>query len=317
MISDWADRLDELWRSPAFPVWLMLAVAGFFGLVLLAALLRAERSIANGTLAMLTVSAIAIAIVVLFRGGAGNDPVAPVPSSQTAASLPAMACLDDLAGETVLTACEKMLFSSPDMAASAVAYTASQLSRLKAYGDVTAANRAMTPDLDSLRRAVERDRYGLVAYVLAVRDRCTPDKCATYASLTDHKQIASNMTERSYEATIERHASNWNAPPATGPGSASLMAPTQPTGRPTNTDFPTSASIPPINIMTPEPPLAAAPRAPASATAQPTSPRPASAAATSPAAPKKPPAAPKKQTAPAPVQLSPAPSSTAPDAREP
>ena len=32
----------------------------------------------------------------------------------------------------------------------------------------------MTPELQALRRAVERDRYGLMAYVLVVRDHCTP-----------------------------------------------------------------------------------------------------------------------------------------------
>ena len=300
MISELTDQFDQLWRSPALPMWLLLAVAGFLGLILLATLLQAERSIANGTLAAVTVLAIAVAIILLFRESTTTETATPAPTTQNASSSPALACLDDLAGETVLTACERMLFSSPDMAASAVAYTASQLNRLKSYGDVTAANRAMTPDLDALRRAVERDRYGLVAYVLSVRDRCTPERCAAYASLTDHKQIATNMTERTYEAAIDKYAANWNAVPVPA-GSGSLTAPAQPTGKPTNADFPTSSSIPPISIMTAEPPTAAAPRAPV-----------APAAPATPAAPKKRSAASKKQATPAPVQLSPAPSSTAP-----
>ncbi len=315
MASGWAESFDQLWRSPTLPMWLLLAVAGFLGLILLATLLRAERSIANGTLALLTVAAIAVAIAVLFRSGS-SETAAPAPTTQNASSFPALACLDDLAGETVLTACEKTLFSTPDMAASAVAYTASQLSRLKSYGDVASANRAMTPDLEALRRAIERDRYGLVAYVLSVRERCKPDQCAAYASLTDHSQIAVNMTERTYEAAIDKYAQNWNAPPAAA-GAASLMAPTQPTGKPTNADFPTASSIPPVSIMNPEPP-ASRPPAAVTAPAQPAAPRPAAAGSTPPpAAPKKQPAAPKKQAAPAPVQLSPAPSSTAPVDREP
>ena len=32
----------------------------------------------------------------------------------------------------------------------------------------------LTPELQALRRAVERDRYGLMAYVLMARDHCTP-----------------------------------------------------------------------------------------------------------------------------------------------
>ena len=309
MISELTDQLDQLRRSPELPLWLLLAVVGFFGLVLLATLLRAERSIANGTLAAITVMAIAIVIIVLFRSSTSSEIAAPAPSPQNAASLPALACLDDLAGETVLTACERMLFASPDMAAAAVAYTASQLSRLKSYGDVATANRVMTPDLDALRRAVERDRYGLVAYVLSVRDRCKPEQCAAYRSLTDHRQIAVNMTERTYETAIDKYAANWNAPPVS-PGAASLMAPTQVPGKPTNADFPTASSIPPISIMSPEPPAAAASRSPAS----PAAPAPA-------ATPKKQPAAPKKRPTPTPAQSSPSSSSTAlsptPAAREP
>ena len=39
------------------------------------------------------------------------------------------------------------------------------------------ANRNLTPDVEALRRAVERDRYGLMAYVLVARDHCTPQDC--------------------------------------------------------------------------------------------------------------------------------------------
>ena len=38
------------------------------------------------------------------------------------------------------------------------------------------------------------------------------------------------------------------------------LPPSMPTGKPTNAEFPTSASTPPVNIMTPEPPLGAAPK---------------------------------------------------------
>ena len=307
MTWQWADMLDQLWRSPSLPIWLLLAIAGFVGLALLVTLLRAERSIANGTLAAITLLAIGIVVAMALREGPTPESATPAPISQNAASLPALACLDDLAGETVLAACEKLLFASPDTAAAAVAQTASQLNRLVARGDVATANKTMTPDLQSLRRAIERDRYGLVAYVLSVRDRCKPDACPAFSSLTDQHQIAANMSEKIYEAAILRYEPGWGAPQPNMAAPTSLMAPTMPTGKPTNTDFPTSASIPPVNIMTPEPPLAAPrPAAPASA-APPVAPRPAATTtaptAASPAAPKKPPAAPKKQPAAAPVQL--------------
>ena len=228
------------------------------------------------------------------------------------AALPALSCIDDMAGETVLTACEKALFGSPECAAAALSYAASQITRLTASGDVATANSNTTPELQSLRRAVERDRYGLMAYVLAARDHCTPSACAAFRSLTDNHQIVANMDERVYDGLIARYAPLWNAPPAAAAGPVAVLAPTMPTGKPTNADFPSAASTPPVSIMTPEPGQAPAPRATASAPAANAplpSPRPASTTSTTapaPAAAKKKEAAPKSARAAAPVQLAPA-----------
>jgi len=57
----WASSLDHLWRSPSFPMWLTLAAAGFFAIILLVTLLRAERSVANGALTVITLLAIGVA----------------------------------------------------------------------------------------------------------------------------------------------------------------------------------------------------------------------------------------------------------------
>ena len=307
----WATSLDQLWRSPTFPTWLTLAAAGFFGIILLVTLVRAEKSVANGALTVITLLAIAIAAAVTLResGPGGQSASGETRSLQPiSAALPALSCIDDLAGDTVLTACEKGLFGSAESTAAAVSYAASQITRLTAFGDVAAANASMTPELQMVRQAVERDRYGLMAYVLVARDHCTPSDCAAFRALTDHNQIAANISERTYEGLIARYAPSWNAPPAAAP--VATLAPSAPTGKPTNAEFPTAASTPPISIMTPEPALApAASRPPASApaaTAPLPSPRPAS--TTTPAL-----AAAKKQSAPrppraasAPVQLAPA-----------
>ena len=138
---------------------------------MLITLLRAEKSVANGALTVITL------LADRHRGRRHHSRVrsgrpaarparrrSPPPMS---AALPALSCIDDLAGETVLTACEKALFGSAESAAAAVSYAASQITRLTALGDVAAANKNMTPELQALRRAVERDRYGLMAYVLA------------------------------------------------------------------------------------------------------------------------------------------------------
>ena len=299
--------LDQIWRSPSFPMWLTLAAAAFFGLVVLVMVLRADRSVANTTLAVLTLISIAVAGTMVVQGFSGGSRSAPAAEARyvppASAALPQLSCIDDLAGDAVLSACEKALFGSAESAAAAVAYAANQITLLISLGDVATANKGAGSDLMALRRAVERDRYGLMAYVLTTRDRCTAQSCPLFRSLTSKNQIAANMDERLYESLVTRYAPSWNAPPQAASGLLAGLPPSMPTGKPTNAEFPTSASTPAISIMNPEPPLAAPKPPPAAAAA----PRPAAAppAATQPAqaAAKKPPPPPPAKRAP--VQLAP------------
>src|ERR1700730_18995604 len=64
----WASSLDQFWRSPTFPVWLTLAAAGVFGIIVLITLLRSERSVANGALTVITLLAIGIAAAATIHG---------------------------------------------------------------------------------------------------------------------------------------------------------------------------------------------------------------------------------------------------------
>src|ERR1700757_2937562 len=64
----WAASLDHIWRSPEFPMWATLAAAGFFALILLITLLRAEKSVANGALTVITLLAVGIAVAATIRG---------------------------------------------------------------------------------------------------------------------------------------------------------------------------------------------------------------------------------------------------------
>jgi hypothetical protein len=307
----WASSLDQFWRSPTFPIWLTLAAAGFFGIIVLMTLIRAERSVANGALTVITLLAIAVAGAATLHSSApdGRGTSGETPSPPMTAALPALSCIDELAGETVLPACEKSLFGSAESTAAALSYAAAQITRLTSFGDVAAADKNLTPELQMLRRAVERDRYGLMAYVLQARERCTPSDCAAFRSLTDRQQVVSNMDGRVYDGLVMRYSASWNAPAsAAAPAPVAALAPTMPTGKPTNAEFPTAASTPPVSIMTPEP----APRSSASTANAPLpSSRPAAsahapaAAAPALAAAKKQPA-PKQARAAAPVQLAPA-----------
>jgi hypothetical protein len=328
----WATSLDEVLRSPDFSTWVPLAAAGFFGLVVLITLLRADKSLANGALTIISLLAVGVAVATTVGGNgpAGRNSAGETRSgSAMGTSLPALACLDDLAGDTVLSACEKTLFGSAETTAAAVSYAAAQLERLTTYGDA-AANRNLTPDLAALRRAVERDRYGLVAHVLVENYRCTPSDCPAFRLFTNRRQIVANMETQAFDAVVTRYAAAWNAPPvppaapaiaALAPAAVTPLGPALPTGRPTNAEFPTAASTPPVSIMTPEPGTApaAAPRSAPAANAAPPPAAPRSAPATTasvpPAAaattpPAKKPSAPKPARTPAaasaPVQIAPA-----------
>lgn len=317
-----ASSLDQIWRSPTFPMWLTLAAAGFFGIIVLITLLRAEKSVANGALTVITLLAIGVAVAATIRGfgpGGGGGSAEAWQAAPVNAALPQLSCIDDLAGDAVLNACEKTLFGTADSAAAAVAYAASRITRLTGFGDLAAAEKTANSDLQALRRAVERDRYGLMAYVLMARDHCTPASCAAFGALGDTRQVVANMDERLYENLITRYAPSWNAPPqaAAAPGPVAALPPSMPSGRPTNADFPSASSTPPVNIMAPEPGTAAAgaraapPAAAAGAASpRPTAPAPAATASPALAAAKKPPAPKRAPAAAAPVQIAPAPTAS-------
>ena len=153
-----------------------------------------------------------------FSAGSRAAPAEARYVPPASAALPQLSCIDDLAGDAVLSACEKTLFGSAESAAAAVAYAANQITLLISLGDVATANKGAGSDLVALRRAVERDRYGLMAYVLTTRDRCTPQACPLFRSLTNKNQIAANMDERVYENLVTRYAPSWNAPPQAASG---------------------------------------------------------------------------------------------------
>jgi hypothetical protein len=280
MNGAWPTSLDQIWRSPAFPMWLTLAAAAFFALLMLITLARAERSVANGALTVIALLAVGIAVAATIRGYGPGAMRGTSGEARTAPAegpaLPSLACLDDLAGDAVLGVCEKAVFASAESTAAAVSYVAAQISRLTSYGDAATAGKSMTPELQALRRAIEHDRYGIVAQVLQVRHHCTPTECAVFRALTDNHQIITNMDEHLYEGLVNRYAAIWTAPPqpqttaSTVPGMGALAAypPPIPSGKPTTMDFPSSNSIPPVSIMSAEPTrgAAAAPTAAAPAT---------------------------------------------------
>ncbi|WP_022720807.1 hypothetical protein, partial [Rhodopseudomonas sp. B29] len=258
-------------------MWATLAGAALVALLVVIAFLRARRSFANAALAVIAISSLGFAGYATLRGvPTGTARIAAVPP---ASNLPALSCIDDLAGDEVMAACERALFASPETIAAAVSYASARLARLTSSADA-----ATAPELASLRRSIERDRYGLHAYALASVDRCQPGDCAAYRALGDHSRLAANMDQHLYELTVARYAPAWTGgaplPPGLPPTAAAPSAVplpetaavgpvTMPTGHPNNIDYPTASSIPAVSIMTPEPGAAgsAAPKSAVSANA--------------------------------------------------
>ncbi|RAI34470.1 hypothetical protein CH341_31370, partial [Rhodoplanes roseus] len=116
------------------------------------------------------------------------------------------------------------------------------------------------------------DRFGLVGHVLAVRLGCSPDYCTALALLDNAEKVRTQLRERSFDTVLARYAAAWATPGkgddgvsatgTTGPGLAGTAQPAghaggspSATGQPVSSryDFPSAASIPPVNIMAPEP----------------------------------------------------------------
>jgi hypothetical protein len=177
-----------------------------------------------------------------------------------------LACLDGAAGEAVENACEQTVFAGPQSTAAAVA---SMAARLTLLSDGLAFARHSDPDfavsLAGLRRAIELDRFGIAAHVLAVRDGCTAERCDAFALLGDANVIKSNLKAQVFDQYVSRYAANWNKNAATAPVADRLpgamapvaILPDAPAKAPVSDkyDLPSSASIPPVSIMNPEPPL--------------------------------------------------------------
>ena len=95
--------------------------------------------------------------------------------------------------------------------------------------------------------------------MLAVRDGCTADACDAFGLVYDDKKLRANMKDRLFDITVARYAANWptRTRPVASSGFSGSSGPITPPGP--NVQFPSSQSIPPVSIMTAEPPPAPSP----------------------------------------------------------
>jgi len=175
----------------------------------------------------------------------------------------ALSCLDELAGETVEAACEKAVFASPEAVSAAVAYVTAKLALLVDRNEYAQrVGPTSASELAPLLAALEVDRFGIVAHVLAQRHGCTAGKCDALAWFSDRSHVLANLRDHTFDEQVAKFAAIWNNPSRVAIDGAAAEPP-HPAPAPLTVspryDFPSSQSIPPVNIMAPEQP---APRGP-------------------------------------------------------
>jgi hypothetical protein len=284
LAEPWIPGFDPASGTLVLPLWSAAVVAALFVAFCVLMLGRAGRDgivEAISRAGLLLVGA-AVAWVVLDATSAGTFAAqrraldARLLEMTTRAVMPgsALACLDATAGELVEASCEKALFATPEAAAASVAYVTAQLSLLADGSEFERRSGANYESaLGSLRHAVEADRFGIVAHVLADRDGCTADRCNTFGLLRDASQVSDNLGRRKYESVVMHYATEWlqsalsqvavNTPaasPLPAPAPAAPLAPAQNSASaasgkatPNGLYFPSSASIPAVSIMNAEP----------------------------------------------------------------
>jgi hypothetical protein len=158
-----------------------------------------------------------------------------------------LACLNANFSETVEDSCEKTIFGSPDTVAVAFAYVNARLSLLTdGLNFASRRDAGYESTLVALRRAIEADRFGFVAQVLATREGCTFAKCDALALLRDADRIRSNLNGRTFDELVARNASNW---PQRGRSETPIAAARPPGSSTGQWNLPSSSSIPPVSIM--------------------------------------------------------------------
>jgi hypothetical protein len=291
-LGGWSSRifaLDPSTGSLMLPLWVAGVLAALFVVVCAIAVSRVVRDGMTGGVGRVALVLIGAAAALAWLSLQGKqDTIAERHALEaragvlaTRAMMPGspLACLDAMAGDAVEASCEQTLFASPGAMASAVSYVAAQFSL---FADVSKFVKRGHPELEpllaSLRRAVESDRYGLVAHVLVTRDGCTSNQCPALALMRDAQRVSGNLTQGTYDLYVTRYSAAWPAPP-TGPvanaapaadgsmpgapgaaqplppGASAFVSPGSPRTSATGAElfFPTSETIPPVNIMTAEP----------------------------------------------------------------
>lgn len=248
----------------SIPIWAVGAVAAIFVVLMMLAIAQAGTAVAMNTLFRAAIGIAAMSAGWIYfehtqwqeRNDARRalDERAAALLTRSVAPGSPLSCLNEPAGDAVEAACEKAVFASPQSVSAAVSYVTAQFALL-IDGTAYAArgDRAYSRELAQLKAALQLDRFGLLAHVLAGQG-CTAETCDAAGLIGDSSRVLANLRDRVFDAYVEKSIAVWNAPPVAPAAAVATTAPAHvATPLSPQYDFPSASSIPPVNIMAPEP----------------------------------------------------------------
>ena len=255
-------NIEALFAAVSVPTW--LAVVGAFAAILLLLMLfrpNAERDplmlFALFALVAVVGGAAFFGLNYLEEAGRladrrGLEERAAALGLQTVQ--PAVACADVGADKAPGQACERSLFAEPQRVAAGVSLARERLAFVSDALDYATREPAFVERIVAVRRALEADPYGFVAFVLASDDKCTADACARFRLLRDANRVKENLRERRLEGLVAKYEDSWREP--------------KPVVR-SEPPAPHAETPPPTPVVTTPPPPAANATAPAPRATQP------------------------------------------------
>jgi hypothetical protein len=191
----------------------------------------------------------------------------------------ALSCLESDAGQSVEKACELSVFAAAHSLTAALSFVGERIKLLElAQSLVKSGDAQVLADLAHERQALERDRFGIAAHVLAQRYGCNAETCDALALFKHTATLKRDLKAQPFEALIAKYEGVWDKPgeprvpvaelPRDGATAASTMMSTPATDALAKADppfaphpldkkwkLPSADSIPAISIMAPEPKL--------------------------------------------------------------
>jgi hypothetical protein len=249
----------------AWPVLLLLAaLIGLGGLMLVG-----RRP--GGFLACLSVALFAIASWWVWNIEQRTSEVRLLAARAWALEMQALApgsifaCLHEIADEALKSACERVLFQSPQAIAAALQYRESQLEIFEEGLRLGAVKGALKQPLNRVQRMLERDQFGITAYVLATRRGCSEVSCDSLVQFGAATRVRAHLQQGTFQRRLDETFLPTPAvaarSPTPDPGRAVIDPRPVGGGTPPSKfkplgeqySLPSAASIPPISIMNDEP----------------------------------------------------------------